>query len=74
MVGELIRHGGWNIASNNIFVYGFAFEGKKVLICGGAYSSINWENIANKRPDSFDGLAEKIILLLNTFFGLFMQS
>ena len=39
----------WNLALNNIFVYGFAFEGKKVLICGGAYASIDWENLASKK-------------------------
>ena len=38
-----------NVAVNNIFVYGFAFEGKKVLIRGGAYASIDWENIANNK-------------------------
>ena len=39
----------WNVAPNNIFVYGFAFEGKKVLIRGGSYASIDWENLANKK-------------------------
>ena len=38
-----------NIAANNIFVYGIAFEGKKVLIRGGSYASIDWENLANKK-------------------------
>ena len=36
-----------NVAPQNIYVYGFGFEGKKVLICGGAYETIDWETVLN---------------------------
>ncbi|MBQ7584957.1 MAG: hypothetical protein IJU40_01745, partial [Desulfovibrionaceae bacterium] len=34
-----------DIAESNIYVYGFAFQGQKVLIMGGANNSIDWKNI-----------------------------
>ena len=30
------------VSENRIYVYGFAFKGKDVLICGGAYGQIDW--------------------------------
>lgn len=35
----------YGVAENNIYVYGFAFQGKKVLICGGAEKEIDWMSI-----------------------------
>ena len=37
------------VATNKIYVYGFVFEGKKVLICGGAEEEIDWQEIMNKK-------------------------
>ena len=37
-VAELVQH---NIPSSSIFVYGFAFHGKEVLIRGGAYDALD---------------------------------
>ena len=39
---DLISRG---VSSNNIYAYGFAFRGKKVLICGGSYEKIPWDDI-----------------------------
>ena len=33
------------IAPSNIYVYGFAFKGKDVLICGGAEEKIDWTSL-----------------------------
>ncbi|MBQ7585340.1 MAG: PD-(D/E)XK nuclease domain-containing protein, partial [Desulfovibrionaceae bacterium] len=41
-IKDLLVH---NVAKSNIYVYGFAFQGKKVLILGGAYDSIDWDSI-----------------------------
>ena len=38
-----------NISSDNIYVYGFAFKGKDVLICGGKEIDINWDNPIPKK-------------------------
>ena len=32
-----------DVKSNNIYIYGFAFQGKKILITGGAYTAIDWD-------------------------------
>ena len=37
-INDLIIH---NIVRSNIYVYGFAFQGKKVLICGGAVETLD---------------------------------
>ena len=37
-VNDLIQHG---VSENNIYVYGFAFNGKDVLICGGLEKDLN---------------------------------
>ena len=37
------------VAPNKISVYGFAFAGKKVLICGGAEEEIDWQEIMDKK-------------------------
>ena len=34
-----------NVMPNQIYVYGFAFKNKNVLICGGAYDQIDWSDI-----------------------------
>ncbi|MBQ7585834.1 MAG: PD-(D/E)XK nuclease domain-containing protein, partial [Desulfovibrionaceae bacterium] len=34
-----------NVRPNDIYVYGFAFKEKNVLICGGANDQINWTDI-----------------------------
>ena len=34
-----------NMDASNIYVYGLAFEGKKVLVCGGANDIIDWDKI-----------------------------
>ena len=34
-----------NVMPNQIYVYGFAFKSKNVLICGGAYDQIDWSDI-----------------------------
>ena len=39
---DLISRG---IPVNNIYVYGIAFQGKKLLIKGGSYSHIDWDDI-----------------------------
>ena len=36
------------IAESNIYVYGFAFRGKDVLICGGASKRLDWSKIIDK--------------------------
>ena len=41
-ITDLLAH---NVPKNNIYVYGFAFQGKKVLICGGAEEEIDWMTI-----------------------------
>ena len=41
-INDLIVH---NVAKRNIYVYGFAFQGKKVLICGGAEEKLDWYSI-----------------------------
>ena len=33
------------VSSSNIYVYGFAFKGKNLLICGGAEERIDWSSI-----------------------------
>ena len=43
-IKDLILHG---VAKNNIYVYGFAFQGKKVLICGGAEEMLDCNSILN---------------------------
>ena len=39
-IKDLVIH---NIDKKNIYIYSFAFQGKKVLICGGAYEKIDIE-------------------------------
>ena len=41
-ISDLIEH---KVTKNNIYVYGFAFQGKNVLIRGGADEKLDWENI-----------------------------
>ncbi|MBQ7584821.1 MAG: AAA family ATPase [Desulfovibrionaceae bacterium] len=36
------------LTSNQIFVYGFAFKGKEVLISGGGYDTLDWPSILKK--------------------------
>ncbi|MBQ7618048.1 MAG: PD-(D/E)XK nuclease domain-containing protein, partial [Desulfovibrio sp.] len=45
-ITELLDH---NVDEGNIFVYGFAFNGKNVLICGGAYQKIDWDKIVSTK-------------------------
>ena len=40
-ITDLLAH---NVPKNNIYVYGFAFQGKKVLISGGA-EEVDWMSI-----------------------------
>ena len=40
-IKDLILH---NVHKKDIYVYGFAFQGKKVMICGGAEENIDWES------------------------------
>ena len=37
-----------NIAATNIYVYGFAFHGKHVLVCGGKNDTIDWQTISDE--------------------------
>ncbi|MBQ7739392.1 MAG: AAA family ATPase [Desulfovibrionaceae bacterium] len=41
-IKDLLLH---DVPRSNIYVYGFAFQGKKVLICGGAEEKIDWASI-----------------------------
>ena len=41
-ITDLLAH---NVPKNNIYVYGFAFQGKNVLISGGAEEKIDWMSI-----------------------------
>ena len=41
-ITDLIAH---NVPKNNIYVYGFAFQGKNVLICGGGVEEVDQMNI-----------------------------
>ena len=43
---DLISRG---IPVNNIYVYGIAFQGKKLLIKGSSYSYIDWDNVLQTR-------------------------
>ncbi|MBQ7738110.1 MAG: AAA family ATPase [Desulfovibrionaceae bacterium] len=38
-----------NITLENIYVYGFAFKGKKVHIKGGAYAKIDWQSLLQQK-------------------------
>ena len=37
-INDLLKNG---VAENNIYVYGFAFKGQKVLVYGGAFVDLN---------------------------------
>ncbi|MBQ7457111.1 MAG: AAA family ATPase [Desulfovibrio sp.] len=37
------------VASSNIYVYGFAFKGKDLLICGGAEEKIDWTSLLGEK-------------------------
>ncbi|MBQ7457227.1 MAG: AAA family ATPase [Desulfovibrio sp.] len=41
-IKDLLAH---TVPRDAIYVYGFAFQGKKVLICGGAVDSIDWRRV-----------------------------
>ena len=40
-----------NISRKNIYIYGFAFQGKKVKIYGGAEEKLDWSAILNKHNE-----------------------
>ena len=49
-ITKLVRR---NMNLSNIYVYGFAFQGKKVLISGGAHDTINWDKILKPKKNWF---------------------
>ena len=38
-----------HVLADKIYVYGFAFMGKKVLICGGSYNQLDWTDILKEK-------------------------
>ena len=45
-ISELVSRG---IGTSNIYVYGFSFKGKEVLICGGLERNLDWSSILDTK-------------------------
>ena len=45
-INDLLKR---EVAPSNIYVYGFAFQGKEVVICGGAEETLDWKRILEKK-------------------------
>ena len=41
-INDLLKN---KVSDDNIYIYGFAFRGKEVLICGGAEKKLDWATI-----------------------------